>query len=79
MTTEFLRLESHLLFAHHFCRVGRGNEKGQVDAHVSYQLVQLLARLGRARRRNRMPDAKVRLAGIVGGPIAGKGQRWFCS
>jgi hypothetical protein len=21
----------------------------------------------------------VRLAGIVGGPIAGKGERWFCS
>jgi hypothetical protein len=27
-------LESHFLFGHHFCRVGRGNEKGHVENHV---------------------------------------------
>ncbi len=36
LTREFLRLESHFLFDHHFCRVGRGNEKGHVEAHVGY-------------------------------------------
>ena len=34
LTSEFLRLESHFLFGHHFCRVGRGNEKGHVDTYV---------------------------------------------
>jgi transposase len=28
LTREFLRLESHFLFTHRFCSVGRGNEKG---------------------------------------------------
>ena len=36
LTRAFLRLESHYLFAHHFCRVGRGNEKGHVENHVGY-------------------------------------------
>lgn len=36
LTREFLRLESHFLFAHHFCRVGRGNEKGHVENLVGY-------------------------------------------
>lgn len=36
LTQGFLRLESHFLFDHRFCRVGRGNEKGHVEAHVGY-------------------------------------------
>jgi transposase len=36
LTREFLRLESHFLFGHRFCRVGRGNEKGHVETHVGY-------------------------------------------
>jgi transposase len=36
LTREFLRLESHFLFDHHFCRVGRGNEKGHVESLVGY-------------------------------------------
>jgi transposase len=35
-TKEFLRLASHFLFAHHFCRVRRPNEKGHVEAMVGY-------------------------------------------
>jgi len=31
LTREFLRLESHYLFEHHFCRVRRPNEKGHVE------------------------------------------------
>lgn len=42
LTTEFLRLQSHHLFAHHFCRVGRGNEKGHVETHVGYSRRNLL-------------------------------------
>ena len=30
-TREFLRLQSHFLFAHHFFRVRRPNEKGHVE------------------------------------------------
>jgi transposase len=36
LTAEFLRLESHFLFGHRFCRVGRGNEKGHVETHVGF-------------------------------------------
>ena len=36
LTRGFLTLESHHLFDHHFCRVGRGNEKGHVENHVGY-------------------------------------------
>ena len=36
LTREFLRLESHYLFDHHFCRVRRGNEKGVVEGIVGY-------------------------------------------
>ena len=42
LTTEFLRLQSHFLFGHHFCRVGRGNEKGHVETHVGYARRNLL-------------------------------------
>ena len=35
-------MESHYLFAHHFCRVGRGNEKGHVENHVGYARRNLL-------------------------------------
>ena len=31
LTREFLRLQSHYLFAHHFCLVRRANEKGHVE------------------------------------------------
>ncbi len=35
-TREFLRLESHYLFAHHFCLVRRPTEKGHVESLVGY-------------------------------------------
>jgi transposase len=35
-TREFLRLASHFVFAYHFCRVRRPNEKGHVEAMVGY-------------------------------------------
>jgi transposase len=36
VTREFLRLESHYLFEHHFCLVRRPNEKGHVENLVGY-------------------------------------------
>jgi transposase len=42
LTRGFLTLESHHLFDHHFCRVGRGNEKGHVENHVGYSRRNLL-------------------------------------
>jgi len=42
LTRGFLALASHHLFEHHFCRVGRGNEKGHVENHVGYSRRNLL-------------------------------------
>jgi transposase len=42
LTKAFLALKSHYLFDHHFCRVGRGNEKGHVENHVGYSRRNLL-------------------------------------
>jgi transposase len=36
LTTEFLRLESHYMFDHRFCRVGRPNEKGHVENLIGF-------------------------------------------
>ena len=36
LTRGFLQLKSHYLFAHHFCRVARGNEKGVVEGLVKF-------------------------------------------
>jgi transposase len=36
VTHEFLRLESHYLFEHHFCLVRRPNEKGHVEHLVDF-------------------------------------------
>ena len=36
VTDGFLRLKSHYLFDHHFCRVRRPNEKGVVEGVVKY-------------------------------------------
>jgi transposase len=36
LTDGFLQLQSHYLFAEHFCRVGRPNEKGVVEGTVGY-------------------------------------------
>lgn len=35
-TDEFLRLESHFLFEHHFCLVRRANEKGHVEGLIGF-------------------------------------------
>lgn len=36
LTDAFLKLQSHHLFEHHFCLVGRPNEKGHVENLVGY-------------------------------------------
>jgi transposase len=35
-TREFLRLQSHFLFEHHFCLVRRANEKGHVEGLIGF-------------------------------------------
>jgi transposase len=37
LTEGFLRLQSHHLFTHRFCRIARGNEKGHVENLVGYE------------------------------------------
>ncbi len=36
LTDGFLQLQSHYLFQEHFCRAGRGNERGVVEGIVGY-------------------------------------------
>ena len=36
LTHGFLQFKSHYLFAHHFCRIRRGNEKGVVEGLVKF-------------------------------------------
>jgi transposase len=36
LTQGFCQLKSHYLFAHHFCRPARGNEKGVVEGQVKF-------------------------------------------
>jgi transposase len=36
LTDEFLRLQSHYLFTHHFCLVRRANEKGHVENLIGF-------------------------------------------
>jgi hypothetical protein len=36
LTRGFCQLKSHYLFAHHFCRPARGNEKGVVEGQVKF-------------------------------------------
>src|SRR5208283_3844182 len=36
LTNEFLRLQSHYLFQHHFCLVRRANEKGHVENLIGF-------------------------------------------
>jgi len=42
LTEGFLQLQSHYLFAEHFCRVARGNEKGVVEGIVRYSRANFL-------------------------------------
>jgi transposase len=35
-TREFLRLQSHYLFEHHFCQIYRPNEKGNVEGMIGF-------------------------------------------
>jgi hypothetical protein len=42
LTRGFLQLESHFLFDHHFCHVGRANEKGVVEGTVKYARLNFL-------------------------------------
>jgi len=49
LTDAFLRLQSHYLFAHHFCRVRRANEKGHVENLVGYARRNFLVPIPRVR------------------------------
>ena len=42
LTDGFLEFQSHYLFAEHFCRVGRPNEKGVVEGTVTYARLNFL-------------------------------------
>jgi transposase len=47
LTDEFLRLQSHYLFLHHFCLVRRANEKGHVENLIGFSRRNFLVPLPR--------------------------------
>jgi hypothetical protein len=75
LTQGFLQLKSHYLFDHHFCHVGRGNEKGVVEGLVKYTRlncfvpvpqVRDLAELNGSLRQRAIEDQQRRLRGQAG-------------
>lgn len=43
VTEALLKLQSHYLFDHHFCNLGRGNEKGVVEGIVKFARLNFMA------------------------------------
>src|SRR5262249_3335334 len=83
VTREFQRLQSHYLFAPHFCLVRRPNEKGHVERLLDYaranflvpvpaveSLAELNARLAQQCRREHKPSlpGRTRAAGTLPAP-----------
>jgi hypothetical protein len=75
LTQGFLQLKSHYLFAHHFCRVGRGNEKGVVEGLVKFTRLNFLVPVPQVReltelnahlRQRCIEDQQRRLRGQAG-------------
>jgi hypothetical protein len=75
LTQGFCQLKSHYLFAHHFCRPARGNEKGVVEGQVKFTRlnyfvpvpqVRDLAELNARLREQCMADRERRLRGQAG-------------
>ena len=75
LTTGFCQLQSHYLFHHHFCRVGRGNEKGVVEGLVKFTRLNFfvpvpqvrdLGELNRYLRQRCEEDRQRRLRGQAG-------------
>jgi hypothetical protein len=75
LTQGFLQLKSHYLFAHHFCRVARGNEKGVVEGQVKFTRLNYfvpvpqlrdLAELNTQLRQRCVEDRERRLRGQTG-------------
>jgi transposase len=75
LTQGFVQIKSHYLFDHHFCQVGRGNEKGVVEGLVKFTRlnyfvpvpqVRDLAQLNDDLRQRCVGDRQRRLRGQVG-------------
>jgi transposase len=78
LTQGFLQLKSHYLFDHHFCHVGRGNEKGVVEGLVKFTRLNFfvpvpqvrdLAELNDYLRQRCLEDQQRRLRGQVGAKV----------
>lgn len=75
LTQGFCQLQSHHLFAHHFCRPARGNEKGVVEGQVKFTRLNFfvpvpqvrdLAELNARLRQQCLEDRERRLRGQTG-------------
>jgi hypothetical protein len=75
LTQGFCQLQSHYLFAHHFCRPARGNEKGVVEGLVKFTRLNFfvpvpqvrdLVELNAALRQRCVEDRQRRLRGQKG-------------
>ena len=58
LTRGFCQLQSHYLFAHHFCRPARGNEKGVVEGQVKFTRLNFFVPVPQVRD---VPDLNARL------------------
>jgi transposase len=75
LTRGFCQLQSHYLFAHHFCRPARGNEKGVVEGQVKFTRLNFFVPVPQVRdftelnarlRQQCVEDRERRLRGKVG-------------
>ncbi|MFC1806493.1 IS21 family transposase [Planctomycetota bacterium] len=74
LTDGFLQLQSHYLFAEHFCRVGRPNEKGVVEGTVKYARLNFLVPVPQVRDLDELNTELVsRCTEELGRTLRGKG------
>jgi len=74
LTDGFLELQSHYLFAEHFCRVGRPNEKGVVEGTVGYGRRNFLVPVPQVRDLDELnADLVARCTEELGRTLRGKG------
>src|SRR5208283_800316 len=66
LTRGFCQLRSHYLFAHHFCRPARGNEKGVVEGQVKFTRLNFFVPVPQVRDLTEL-NARLRKQGVEDG------------
>lgn len=74
LTHAFLRLQRHSLFDHHFCRVGRANEKGHVEDLLGFVRRNFLVPIPRG---DALETAKRRQRSAAGRPAGSRSIQYY--